>query len=287
MPTGPEAQRELKELRPVFGHKLNTIWDVLGPKVRDFLNSLKVWWTSIDVVRFVKVGEGEAVGPVVLWLGVFPETLFGEHAHNTAFGCLDILKASGITDVEVECRESLYTRSAGPNLLKPVSDLNPTVNVRGPLTPALGLSIAAQATPNTEGTGGLYLAKGGDSKKLLLVTARHVLFPPNETPNVDYARTNTSAPRRDVLLLGTKAFDNFAKSTKIRIVHHSIRAERYNGQISKLQEKIEKLRERAAGEDEDEDDVEEATGELEKTQNLLGEVNKAMAALEKFHEEVT
>jgi hypothetical protein len=220
LPTGPEAYRVLKELRPVFGHKLNVVWNELGPKVCQLLDSQGVLWTSIDVVRFIKIKWGETVGPVVLWIGVGRETLFGEDAYNSANGCLELLKEFGITDVEVEYRESIYSQLAGPTLLKTVSNWHPTVDVRGPLTPALGLSIAAKATPHAEGTGGLYLAEGGDSNKVLLVTARHVLFPPNHELNVDYNRTNTntSAPRRDrnVLLLGTKAFDNFLKSIKIR-----------------------------------------------------------------------
>jgi hypothetical protein len=163
MPTGPKAYHQLKELRPVFGHKLNVVWTTdLGPKVCQLLDFQGVLWTSIDVVRFI------------------------------------------------------YTPLAGPNLLEPASDLDPDVDVCGPLTPALGLSIAAKATPHAEGTGGIYLAEGGDSKKVLLVTARHILFPPDDG-NLDYARTNTSIPRRNVLLLGTKAFDNFLDSIKIRI----------------------------------------------------------------------
>ncbi|KAF8844164.1 hypothetical protein BDN67DRAFT_987988 [Paxillus ammoniavirescens] len=205
MPTGPEARRQFKELRPVFGHKLHVIWTELGPKVCQLLDSRGVLWTFIDIVRFIKVGEGETVGPIVLWIGVAPETLFGEDAHTLANGCPDLLKEFGITGVEVEYRESIYTQSAGPALLKPVSNAHLTVDVRGPFTPALGLSIAAQATSHAERLGGFYLAEGGDSKKVLLVTARHVLFPPNDGLNVDCARTNTSAPRRNVFLLGTKA----------------------------------------------------------------------------------
>ena len=34
-----------------------------------------------------------------------------------------------------------------PNLFKPVSDLHPTVDVRGPLNPTLGLSIAGESLP--------------------------------------------------------------------------------------------------------------------------------------------
>ena len=277
MPTGPEAYRQLKELRPVFGHKLNVVWTTdLGPKVCQLLDFQGVLWTSIDVVRFIKVGEGEAVGPVVLWIGVAAESLLGEDAHTSANGCLDLLKEFGITDVEVEFRESTYTPLTGPNLLEPASDLDPDVDVRGPLTLALGLSIAAQATPHAEGTGGIYLAEGGDSKKVLLVTARHVLFPPNDGPNIDYSRTNTSAPRRNVLLLGTKAFDNFLDSIKIRIGRHGIMVERHERQIEKLQAKV-------AGEDKE--DVEKATKQLEKAQRLLDDAREAIQALEEFYDE--
>jgi len=34
-----------------------------------------VLWTTVDVVHFVKVREGEVIGPVVLWIGIAPETL--------------------------------------------------------------------------------------------------------------------------------------------------------------------------------------------------------------------
>jgi hypothetical protein len=272
-PTGPEAQRQLKELRPVFGHKLNAVWKVLGPKVCHLLDSQGVLWTTIDVVRFVKVGEGEAVGPVVLWIGIAPDTLFGKDAHTSANACLGLLKDFDIIDIEVEYRESIYTRSTGPSLLKPVLDHQPTVDIRGPLTPALGLSIAAKDTPHAEGTGGLYLAEGGDSNNLLLVTAHHVLFP-TAGPNVDYAYTNISVPRKDVLLLGTKAFDDLVKSIKIRIGRHGLMVELYERRIEMLQATV-------AGEDED-----DATARLKKTRSLLGEEIETIEALEKFHAEV-
>ncbi|KAH8992943.1 hypothetical protein EDB92DRAFT_1985916 [Lactarius akahatsu] len=277
MPTGPEAYRQLKELRPVFNHKLNIIWTTdLGPKVCQLLDLQRVLWTSIDIVRFIKVGEGEAVGPVILWIGVAPESLSGEDAHTSATGCLDLLKEFGITDVEVEFRESIYTPLAGPNLVKPASDLDPDVDVRGPLTPALGLSIAAQATPHAEGTGGIYLAEGGKSKKVFLITARHVLFPPDDGPNVNYVRPNTSAPCRNVLLLGTRAFDDFLDSIRIRIGRHGIMVDRHERQIKKLQARVD---------GEDNKDAEKATKQLEKAQRLLDDAREATQALETFYDE--
>jgi len=193
-PTGPEAYRQLTELRPVFGHVLNTIWTTVGPKVCQLLDSHKVIWTSIDVVCFIKVGEGEAIGPVVLWIGVAPESLSCEDAHTSAKGCLDLLKDSNVTDVKVEFRKSIYTSMAGPSLLEPASGLDLDVDVRGLLMPALGLSIATKATPHVEGMGTIYFAEGGDSKRVMLLTARHVVLPLNHGPNMGYICKNSLKP---------------------------------------------------------------------------------------------
>ena len=276
MPNGPEAYRRLKQLRGVFGHKINDEWKNLGPKVCDLLDSQGVLFTSIDVVRFLNDGAGEVVGPVILWIGVRPDTLLGKDAFTSANGCLDLFATFGITDVEVEYRESVYTRLVGPDLLKPVSDLHPLVDVCGPLTPALGLPISASARPDTQGTMGLYLAKGGDSDKLLGVTCRHVLFGSDDTANVDYVRPNTGAPPKDVQLLGTRVFERLITSIKIRIERHEIMVEYYGRQIKGLQERV-------AGEDAD--DM-EAKSVLKETQVLLDDANEAIKELGKFHEQV-
>ncbi|KAF8345616.1 hypothetical protein F5887DRAFT_917279 [Amanita rubescens] len=260
-PTGLEAYHELKELRPVFGHVLNTIWNNLGPMVCDSLDSAGVLWTTIDVVRFFKVEKGE-VGPVVLWIGVSPNTLLGKDAHAAARSCLDLLQEFGVTDVEVEFRESIYTPSAGsPNFLEPVNNLHPTVDIRGPLTPALGFSIAADTTPEDQGSGGLYLAEGGDSKRILLVTARHVVF--KNEPNDNY--TYTSGPRRNVLLLGTRAFDDLVESIKNLIGDNEATADIYK-QLMKKEDDVEKRKE---------------------IKQLLDKTEKAIKVLQKFHEDVT
>jgi hypothetical protein len=92
--------------------------------------------------------------------------------------------SKGIADVEVEIRESIVTRFAGPKLLTPdlISD-DAISALREQLTPTLGLPICAQHTPCIGGTGGLFLAEGGNNKKLLLLTARHVVYPPNKSHN--------------------------------------------------------------------------------------------------------
>lgn len=272
-PTGPEAYRQLKELRSVFGHKLNTVWKDVGPNILQVLDSHGVLWTTIDLVRFIKVSKGETVGPVVLWIGVIPDTLLGEDARNSAHECLDLFKGFDITDVEVEYRESIYTQSAGPQLLEPTFYLNPNVDLRGPLTPTLGLSIAAKDTPGAEGTGGLYLAEGGDSKKVLLVTAHHVLFPSTEEkPDISYTNTNTSAPRRDVLLLGTEAYSSLVESIKSSIQDSDGIVGIYERQIKTLEAK--------------EADDFEAMHRLNTTQSALEIANKARLDLQNLHNEI-
>jgi len=225
-PTGPEAYRELKEVRPVFGHKLNVVWPDLGSKVR---------WTSIDVARFIIVGDGEVAGPPVLWIGVHPDTLEGEDAFNAANDLLTHLATFDITDVEIEYRESVYTRSAGPPLLRSVSNLNTTVDVCGPVTLALGLPIATATRPDAQGTMALYFTEGGDSTKVLGLTCRHVLFEMTEDANDDYVLTGAGTPRKNVQLLGTREFKKLLDSIKMRIGRHGIMVEIYEGQIAKVE----------------------------------------------------
>ena len=55
----------------------------MGPKVYQLLDSRRVLWTTIDVVRFIKVGEGEAIGTVVLWIGVTSEIVQGEEGRTS------------------------------------------------------------------------------------------------------------------------------------------------------------------------------------------------------------
>ncbi|KAG6872099.1 hypothetical protein C0995_013023 [Termitomyces sp. Mi166 len=247
IPTGAEGYCPLKEPRPVFGHKINDVWKDLGPKVCQLRDSKEVLWTAIDIVRF-KADEGP-VGPVVLWIGVVPETLSDEDARTSANGCLGLLKEFGITDVEVEFRGSIVTRSASPSLLKPVSNLHPTVDVCGPPTAVLGSSIAAEATPHAEGT-------------------------MSESDQQDLDKTFLTYHN---VLLGTRRVKS-SSNLKVRIDRHGISVELYGRQI-------ETLKKMTASEDEEE--VAQAKRELENTQLLLKRANGVIEALVKFYDEVT
>jgi len=226
-PTGPEAYPVHKELKGVGNHALNDVWeDKLAPLVLDILESERVKFTSVDVVRIGEVGEPSP--PVILWIGVLPESLTPVDGLDVALQCKELLEKNSIVDVDVEIRESIVTRSAGPRFLDPLGwsfDSDPTVELRMPLTAALGLSICAQSTPWAEGTGGFYMAEGGDSKRILLITARHVVFPPNIVDNNRYEHENPSQPRRNVLLLGDGAFKKLLGSIQSEIGSAAFTAE--------------------------------------------------------------
>jgi len=74
-------------------------------------------------------------------------------------------------------REAVYTKSTSPQLLNHVATYLPTADIRSPFTPALGPQIAPLKTPYHDGTAALYLREGGESKRVIIVTARYVALP--------------------------------------------------------------------------------------------------------------
>ncbi|RPD59700.1 hypothetical protein L227DRAFT_653959 [Lentinus tigrinus ALCF2SS1-6] len=109
------------------------------PSILDLLHGRHVAWTSIDLIRiFTDEGNDNMIaGPLVVWAGVSPDSLQAEDAFNSANGILQLLARFSIDDVKVEYREeSVYKSSASPALVPSVSELDDTVDVRGPLTPA-------------------------------------------------------------------------------------------------------------------------------------------------------
>jgi len=175
----------------------------------------------------------------------------------------------------VDFRESIYTRDVGPQLLKPVGDLDPLINVVSPLTPALGLCISTRARPNAQGTMALYLAEGGGSDRLLGLSCRHVLIGSQEG-NFDYSY-HPSAPAKNILLLGKGAYADVVDSIKLAIAGHGISAKRWRKQI-------EGFKEREKGNDAA--DIAKAEASRIKTEGLLDKAEKTMEELEGFLHQV-
>ncbi|KAG8906990.1 hypothetical protein FRB99_005632, partial [Tulasnella sp. 403] len=218
-PTGPEAYRKIKELRPVGNHPLKKVWEGnLALKLHALLDSMNVKWTSTDVVRTRIVGKSSA--PVIVWIGVMPASLCGTDGVVVASKCQELLREYNIADVDIEIRESVVTRSTGPPMLPPSPSFfhsDTVVDAREPLTTTLGLPICAQSTPWIEGTGGFFITESGNTDRLLLVTARHVIFTPDNDENKHFERTDGSEPRHNVMLFGNGAFNKHLEAIKADI----------------------------------------------------------------------
>ncbi|KAG8988593.1 hypothetical protein FRB94_000575 [Tulasnella sp. JGI-2019a] len=278
MPKGQEAYRRLKQAHGMFGHKLNAIWnDDVGPKVRDLLITQNVAWTSIDIVRFVTDGDEDGDekirGPVVIWVGVVPDSLDSNSAFDSSNDILDLLATN-----DVEYRESIYMPSVGPALLPSASNLDTTMDVCGPLTTALGLFITTADRPDAQGTMGLYFAEGGSSNKVLGLTCHHVLFKTDENTNDSYVFAGAGALRKDVQLLGLHRFEKLLDDIKVQIGDHGIMVSIHEDQIAKLTTKVEAMT--AAGNNVA---AGKARVELEETERLLKNTHKAIEDLEGFY----
>ena len=268
----PDAWRVSKETWPICNHwhPIAPVWRELGRQVYEYFDSVAVKWTSIDPVRFAEVGRNAQAGPLFLWVGVMPGTLSRDDAEVAAVGCKDILAQSQITDVEIAFRESVFTRSAGPQLLDYISHIDPNVDVRGPFTPALGLQIAAKATPHIEGTGGLYICEGGERDRVFVLTTRHVVFPPSAYRNDLYSGKKKGQPHPGVILLGSRAYQGALKSIMGNIGSQAILIECHNDELEGLGEAVE-------GED--------ATRgkKREKVKVKIKEAEKSIEILDEFH----
>lgn len=164
-PTGPEAYSRLKELGIVGNHDIQDAReDGLASKVHAILGGKGVDWTTTDVVRISYV-EDASLSSVVLWIGVKPGSLSYNDGIDVALRCKELLLDYSIDDVHVEIRESELIRfGSGPKLLDPAFESDPTVDVRRPFTPTLGIPVCSQFAPWAEGTAGFFLNEGGAAR---------------------------------------------------------------------------------------------------------------------------
>jgi hypothetical protein len=166
----------------------------LSALIYQLLDSQSVKWSSIDPIAFAEEEEVKPFCPLLMWIGVYPESLLYNVAVAAAEAIKKILAQAGFPQIEVAFRESVVTRSVapGPKLLSfnPLRD--PVPELLKPFTPTLGLSIAPLRTPYYEGTGALYLRVSNANKRTVLLTAAHVARPPPAFANTGMSRRSNS-----------------------------------------------------------------------------------------------
>ncbi|KAK7681713.1 hypothetical protein QCA50_015060 [Cerrena zonata] len=103
-------------------HRSNKVWITTSLHIVDIIKDRKINLVSVGTARFftnpTEEGREGSLGPVVIWIGVKPGTTSPNTAHEASQEILAYLKSEGIKGVEVEWKESLLQKLAGPPLLQ-------------------------------------------------------------------------------------------------------------------------------------------------------------------------
>ncbi|KAF9071742.1 hypothetical protein BDP27DRAFT_1382371 [Rhodocollybia butyracea] len=215
-PTGRFASLPVKSIHGVFDTPLNkdNVWIPLGLKIVQIIKARKVSLTSVDPARFYThpAGEGRkrSLSPVVIWIGVKPNTTSSETAHEVSLDILDLLKDEGI---EGEWRESVLQKLAGHPLLPAVSKFDATYHVRRFLTPFHGVSLATEdrEREDTHGT----LTIGGAPRSYVRICGGH-RFDRALDEITDEIAVRVDAAEGLTRWLASKSADNNAEEIKDR-----------------------------------------------------------------------
>ncbi|KAJ3483745.1 hypothetical protein NLI96_g6108 [Meripilus lineatus] len=215
-PYGPEAYSRTKEFRPTpENHAIRDVWEAnLAFKVHAVLESHGVEWTSTDIACFGWKDDDfflcrrKSPSCLTLWIGVMKPEGFdemnteqkGKYVREVAHvipECLALLHEYGIDDVDVEIRHSTVTLCGQ---LEAPLPLDPVPDERLPPNTTIGHTFRPKDNIKLRGSGGFFVTTKGDPNRLLLVTARHVLFP--EGDNRHFNNIDANQPRHNVVLVG-------------------------------------------------------------------------------------
>ena len=217
--TGPEAQRIIREARPVYSHPIGPVWLAIGKRIYEYLDSVRLAWTSINPLAYADTEEAKPFCPLIISIGVMPSSLVYENAVVAADGVKAILAEANFPDIEVAFVESVvtHTRSAtGPKLQSFDPLFDDVFEFRKPFTPTLGLSIAPLKHPYYEGTGALYFRLNKDDDRVALLTCAHVARPPPVYANTGLTH-HRSQPREEITVLGDKGYNDALEAMKKEI----------------------------------------------------------------------
>ena len=114
--------------------------------------------------------------------------------------------------------------------------VDPTADVRGPFTLALGLPIAPKASKEPAVS---ISAKAAGAIESSSFAARHVALPLSEYLNELYKRKNCSSPRREIVHLGSRAFQNALEAIMDKIGHEDLMIDSYKDELGGLGEVVE------------------------------------------------
>jgi len=99
---GPNARTFRRELRPVNGHRIASVWDDILSRIEVYLKRAKLPFIAVMPLGFANEGEEKPFCPLVVAIGVEPEKVAFEDAKAVAeYVKLNILAEAGFDDAEV------------------------------------------------------------------------------------------------------------------------------------------------------------------------------------------
>ena len=84
----------------------------------------------------------------------------------------------------------------------------------------------------------MYLCEGGQSNRVFLLTARHVLLPPSKYRNKLYEGKRTSRPCDEVLVLGGDAYPDALNDMMVKIGNEIVFVDLYKRELDALGEAV-------------------------------------------------
>lgn len=235
-PSAPNARPFRRELRAVNGHRIAPAWDDILTRIEVCIKGAKLPFTAVMPLGFANVDEQERFCPLLVAIGVEPKKVTYEDAKAVSESVkLNILAEAGFDDVEVAIWEfETFLSSSGPKLpaLDPELQGHLTEFYHA-FTSTLGIAVAPLKQPGYEGSLGLFLTRGDDSK-LLALTAAHVARPPWMFPdNKGLSLKAADMHNEDIVMLGYEA--------------NTLAVEKIQSEVGRLQQSIKNDEQRIVG----------------------------------------
>ena len=239
---GPDAQPFRRELRPVGNHPILSAWDGILTNAGAYLKAAGKTFNAVMALGFANVGAETAFCPLVVILGVEPETIEFEVAKSVAqYVKINIIAKAGFNDIEVAIWEFTTSFSgAGPRLPSLDPELDRVTDFRHPFASTLGIPIAPLKQIGHEGTLGMFMTRG-DGTDLLGITAAHVVCPSQLYPdNKGLSEKSAERHQADIVALGSEAYDHAVKRIETQIGSLQLGIDSEERRIKGLQDRLER-----------------------------------------------
>ncbi|GBE89876.1 hypothetical protein SCP_1702020 [Sparassis crispa] len=216
----------------------------------------------------------DTVGPQIV--DIIPGSTSRDTAHDVSQAILALLRKNNVKDVVVEWREAVPQWLAGPPLLRHASDRDATHYVRRFLTALLAVPLTTEDMEDDHSQGTLTLwflenktNDGKPSDKVYGLSNCHVL---RKDTTVDYSLKG-GAPKDHVRVCGMRRFQRGLDEITKAVADRVFFANMYAQDIARLQAQ--------------ENQGPETADDLEWNRSKLEDENRAIASLERLHDEAT